>query len=119
MKQLIDNILEKLVINKHSKAKNNLPEGFRNDPLELPNNRVKFPIIIKIDNKYYETLNVYKIDTNKINNNIRYKFYSEADMNSSKPTVTMTEQELMRIFDDERGVMLNTIYGWLEVKWEK
>ena len=125
MKNLIQTIQEKLVINKHSKAKNNLPEGFRNDPLELPNNRVKFPIkIIMNEKNITEILVAYKIRTehnSKGKEIFFYDFYTQDDISKPLPFswLRLNEKELLMLFDDEQSVMINTRHGWTAVKWEK
>lgn len=107
-------ISEKLVINKNSKSKNIIiPAGNYSDKLDLPNNRVDFPVKIEIDHEYTDIYYYYEVV--KSNNNWYYKFYNE----DRKNTLTLSEKEMLLVFDDEKGIMANTKYGWRPIIWRK
>lgn len=104
-------ILEKLKINKDSKiAKKDL----LTEPLYLINNMVTFPLTLEIDHQYKENIIGYKkIKSNTGNSYI--KFYND----KNEDICSMTWKEITKIFDDEKGIMLNTKYGWLGTIWRK
>lgn len=107
-------ILEKLILNKNTKIKKNNNSNINSETLYLANKKIDFPLVLEIDHRYKENIIGYKtIKSNK--GNIWYNFYN--DKNSF--ICSMSEKELILIFDYEKGIMLNTCYGWLATIWRK
>ena len=116
MKELQKLIQEKLILNKTIKKSKNIiiPAGNYSDKLDLPNNRVDFPITIEIDHKYSDIYYYYGIvKSNKTY--WYYKFYDE----DQKNTLTLSEKEIILVFEEEKGIMTNTKYGWKPIIWRK
>lgn len=113
MKFIQNYILEKLVINKDSKSKSQ--NNILNEPLYLGNNKVTFPLILEIDHKYKENIIGYQKTNDRNIDTQRLKFYND----KNEEICSMTWKEITLIFDDEKGIMLNTKYGWLGTIWRK
>lgn len=117
-------ILEKLIITKDTKEKENiLPEGLKNDPLNLPNNRLEFPFEIEIGmpGTHYitETIIAYKIVPSRYVT--MFYFYTEDDLSMKKPPcVWVDEKMLIKIFDKGEKTMIDTTkYGERFIKLKK
>ena len=93
-----------------------LPDGITDESIELSDITITFPLILEIDHKYNATIIGYKkVKSNK--NSIYYKFFEDKD--TSFPVCTMSEKEVNLIFVEEKGIMLNTKYGWLGTIWRQ
>ena len=110
MKQIYNYIQEKLRLGKDTKVEKT--DGIIDEPLEMTNEQVKFPLILEIDHIYKENIIGYIIKDSYIRH---YHFYND----KNHLICTMNDLELKKIFDEEKGVMLNTCYGWKGTIWRR
>lgn len=110
MQNLQDIISEKLRIGKSIKVYD-LPKDVTDKPLYISNHKIEFPLTLEIDHTYTENIIGYKSQANVGVD--RYNFYND----ENKIICSMNYQELEKIFVDEKGMMLNTYYGWKGTIW--
>lgn len=109
MKNLNSFIIEKLIINKNSKVKKS-----NNFVINLFDQQIEFPIKFEIDHKYTEIAEFFSTFINR-NKEKSYLFYNE----NEKLIVSFNEDEMKKIFVDEKGIMSETQYGYLPIQYIK
>jgi len=103
MKNLNNYISERLHITKDTKP---TPERFIDTALDLPENRIEFPVEVSIAHKFVEKIIGYDFVGNT------YRFY-----NDKQEIVFVTSQKtLLTLFDDNLVIVLNTKFGFKPVK---
>ena len=113
MKELNQYISEKLIVN-NSIQNNDIPDDFQTSPIHLIKNSIKFPLKLQIGNNI-ENIIGYIENNNNIYHYYHYYFYND----QYEKICTMTQKEILLIFDDNKSLMLNTKYGCKSTKFLK
>ena len=103
MKNLKDIITERLHITKDTKP---TPEGFIDTALDLPENRIEFPVKVSIAHKFVEKIIGYDFVGHT------YRFYND----KQEIVFTTSQETLLLLFDDKLVIVLNTKFGFKPVK---